>query len=86
MSNTATLAVRVDRQLKQEAEEVFRTLGPSTSQAIKLFLTQVRLRHEIPFALELPERIPNAETVAAFEETDLERFETPEELFKDLGI
>ena len=64
----------------------FRTLGLSTSQAIKLFLTQVRLRHEIPFALELPERIPNAETVAAFEETDLERFETPEELFKDLGI
>ena len=39
MSNTATLAVRVDRQLKQEAEEVFRTLGLSTSQAIKLFLT-----------------------------------------------
>ena len=49
-----------------DAERVFRKLGISSSEAINLFYSQVRLRKGLPFPLG----IPNAVTRQTFEKTD----------------
>jgi DNA-damage-inducible protein J len=58
MTKTETVRARVEPQLKKEAESILKTLGLSPAEAIRLFYTQVTLRHGLPFAVE----IPNAET------------------------
>ena len=63
---TEPTTFRLDKKLKDEAYAVFKKLGLKPSQAIQLFLGQVALRRSIPF--ELATKIPNKETLAAFEE------------------
>lgn len=46
---------RVNQSLKVESERVLHRLGLTTTEAIRLFLTQVRLKRGLPFPLELPE-------------------------------
>ncbi|MCC6585811.1 MAG: type II toxin-antitoxin system RelB/DinJ family antitoxin [Bryobacterales bacterium] len=57
---------RIDPKLKRSAERVFSQIGISTTEAIRLFLTQVDLHKGLPF----PVAIPNAETVAAMKEAN----------------
>jgi DNA-damage-inducible protein J len=45
---------RVDADLKADSEDVLRQLGMSTTEAIRLFLAQIRLRRGLPFPIELP--------------------------------
>lgn len=45
---------RVDPQLKEETDKIFSELGISTTDAIRMFLAQVKLRRGLPFAVELP--------------------------------
>ncbi len=45
---------RVDAALKAETEDILRQLGISTTEAIRLFLSQIRLRRGLPFPIELP--------------------------------
>jgi DNA-damage-inducible protein J len=63
---TATIRARTEPGLKADAERVFRKLGISSSEAINLFYSQVRLRKGLPFPVE----IPNAVTRQTFEKTD----------------
>jgi addiction module RelB/DinJ family antitoxin len=42
--------------LKADAEQIFRRLGLSTTEAIKIFLTAVRNSRGIPFPVQLNER------------------------------
>lgn len=62
---------RIDTNLKKKALKVFDRLGLSEGEAIRLFYAQVELHQGIPF----PVKVPNATTLAAFEETN-----TPEKL------
>ncbi len=61
MSKTEMIRARVEPETKYAAEEVFRTLGISASEAINIFYRQVALHHGMPFDV----RIPNAETLEA---------------------
>jgi len=63
---TATIRARTEPGLKADAERVFRKLGISSSEAINLFYSQVRLRKGLPFPVE----IPNAVTRQTFLKTD----------------
>jgi DNA-damage-inducible protein J len=45
---------RVDAQLKADSEEVLHRLGITTTEAIRLFLAQIRLRRGLPFPVQLP--------------------------------
>ena len=47
---------RVDSQLKNSAEAVLSEIGMSMGEAIRLFLTQVSLRHEFPVELKIPNK------------------------------
>lgn len=51
----AVVRARVQPDLKEDAERVFAALGIDTSEAIRMFLSQVRLRKGLPFAVELGE-------------------------------
>jgi addiction module RelB/DinJ family antitoxin len=45
---------RVDVDLKQESEAILERLGLTTAEAIRLLLSQIRLRKALPFKIELP--------------------------------
>ena len=61
MTKTEMIRVRVEPELKSQAEEVFSELGLSPTEAISLFYAQVALHRGLPFAV----RVPNAETIEA---------------------
>jgi DNA-damage-inducible protein J len=63
---TQMIHARIDHRLKKSAEQVFREIGISTTEAIRLFLKQVELHRGLPF----PVSIPNEETVAAMMEAN----------------
>ena len=51
----AIVRARVDSRLKADAEAVFGILGINTTEAIRMFLSQVRLRRGLPFIVEIPD-------------------------------
>ena len=64
MKKSTTITVRLDPQVKKNAETVLKALGLTTSQAVNLFFTQVSLNKGIPFDVH----IPNEATSQAIEE------------------
>lgn len=46
---------RVNRKLKIESENVLGKLGISTTEAIRMFLTQVQLHKGLPFEVKIPQ-------------------------------
>lgn len=61
MVKSETIRARVEPEVKEEAEAVFKALGLNASEAITLFYRQVALRQGLPFEV----RLPNATTRAA---------------------
>jgi DNA-damage-inducible protein J len=47
------LSIRIDEEIKKQADEVFHKLGLNMSAGITIYLTQVAARKEIPFSLTL---------------------------------
>ena len=86
MDKTSTVRARIKPELKNKAEQVFRDLGLSTTQAITLFYRQVELQNGLPFDVV----IPNETTRRTFSDTDAGRnlvvCEDVEDMFKKLGI
>ena len=86
MNKTATVRARIEPDLKNKAEKVFRKLGLSTTQAISLFYKQVELRKGLPFEVV----IPNDITRRTFSNTDTGKdliiCEDADDMFKKLGI
>jgi len=64
MGKTATIRARVEPELKRGAEAVLKKIGLTSSEAITLFLAQVKLTKGLPFPL----RVPNKETRRAIKE------------------
>ncbi|MDX1654009.1 MAG: type II toxin-antitoxin system RelB/DinJ family antitoxin [Candidatus Competibacteraceae bacterium] len=50
----ATVRARIEADIKQEAEEVLKTLGMSMSDAIRLLVHQIALRRGFPLELTIP--------------------------------
>ena len=86
MNKSATVRARIEPNLKNKAEKVFRELGLSTTQAINLFYRQVELRNGLPFDVV----IPNKTTRRTFSDTDAGKdlilCEDADDMFKKLGI
>lgn len=72
---------RVPHVLKENAEQILQQVGLSTSDAIRLFLTQVVNRGEFPLELQMP----NQTTINAMEsDPEPEVYKNADELFKDI--
>ena len=63
MAETTTLNIRIDRELKDQAEIFFGELGLNMSSAFNIFVRQSVRQGKIPFEITLNK--PNAETLAA---------------------
>ena len=55
MSKTANLYVRIEPDLKEQAEQILSALGIPASNAINMFYKQIILQRGLPFDLKLPE-------------------------------
>ena len=62
--DTTRIQVRVEKNLKQDAERIAEELGMTLSTAINLFLRQMVRKDGIPFDVSLT---PNSETIKALE-------------------
>jgi len=60
MAKSATISMRIDGQLKSEAETIFQQLGMTTTEAIKIFLTAVRNHKGLPFQLQVAAEQPTS--------------------------
>ncbi len=47
---------RVNRKLKQESDVILNKLGLTTTEAIRVFFSQVRLRKALPFDVSIPSK------------------------------
>ncbi|HLC15327.1 MAG TPA: type II toxin-antitoxin system RelB/DinJ family antitoxin [Thermodesulfovibrionia bacterium] len=47
------IKIQVEQKLKEETEAIFRNIGLTTTEAIRLFLDQVRLHGSLPFQVEI---------------------------------
>lgn len=60
------LNIRTDKEIKDQAEQIFNELGLNMTTAVNMFLRTAIREHGIPFALKL--EVPNGVTSAAMEE------------------
>lgn len=86
MAKTATIRARIEPNLKEDVEKLFRKMGISTTDAINLFYRQVKLRNGLPFDVV----VPNKTTEKTFRNTDakrnLIRCIDAEDMFDKLGV
>ena len=78
---TTVLHARIDPEVKSGAETILRKLGLNSTDAIRLFYSQILLRRGLPF----PVAIPNARTRKAIKDSragkNLQYFDSEEEMF-----
>lgn len=55
MPRAAMIHARMEAELKQDVESIFKALGMTTTEAVTLFYKQVKMRHGLPFAVEVPD-------------------------------
>lgn len=87
---TVNMSIRMDTELKKQADAMLADMGLNMTTAMNMFLRQVVRQGRIPF--EIATDIPNAETVAAIKEMDdmisgkipAKKYSSTDELFKDL--
>jgi DNA-damage-inducible protein J len=85
-THTSMLHIRVDDDIKEQATQALTAMGLSMSDAVRLFLHRVVVDQAFPLEL----KVPNAETLAAMEESRSmmskrrARFASADELFADL--
>ena len=88
--STVVTNIRIDKELKAQATELFNDLGLTLSQAFTVFLKQAILHHGLPFAVTRP---PSKELLEAIKEGEelahdpnAKTYATPQELWDELGI
>ncbi len=88
--STSSINIRLDTDLKREAEDLFSALGLNMTSAISMFLRQAVRDQAIPFRVcKYPK--PNATTIAAMREAErlahdpnAKSYTNVEDLLKDL--
>lgn len=68
MSGTTNISIRMDVELKKQAEQLFSDLGMNMTTAFNIFLRQAVRQQRIPFDIALD--APNPDTIAAMEEAE----------------
>ncbi len=85
MTTDTVVRARIDSATKARATEALQAMGLSVSDAIRLMLLRVADEKRLPFAIQ----VPNPTTVRAMKELEDgkgKRFESAEELFRDVDI
>ena len=87
--STTNISIRMDSELKAQADALFNELGMNLSTAFNIFVRQSLREGRIPFSISLD--APNQETVAALREAEriakdpsVKGYDNLDELFADL--
>ena len=67
-TNSTNMSIRLDKDLKKEAEVLFKNLGLNMSTAINMFLTQSVREQSIPFKSTMEK--PNKRLIKALKEAE----------------
>ena len=88
MNANTNVSIRMDVDLKKQAEDLFTDLGLNMTTAMTMFLRQAVRNQGIPFEIS---RVPNADTIAAILESEraahdpaVKGYTDLNELFRDL--
>lgn len=68
MKSDTSMTIRMNRDVKQEAQQIFSSLGVDMTTAINIFLRQAIYHNGFPFDVKL--EVPNLETRKAIENTE----------------
>lgn len=90
MSKSATLNIRTDPTVKQQAERIYQGFGITLTDAVNIFLRKSIMEGGLPFEMKTAQ--PNVDTLAAMKETEdilagriqSKRYTTVHELFDAL--
>ncbi len=87
--STTNISIRMDSDLKAQADALFNELGMNLSTAFNIFVRQSLREGRIPFSISLD--APNQETIAALREAEriakdpsVKGYDNLDELFADL--
>lgn len=88
---TVNMSIRMDVELKKQADAMLADMGLNMTTAMNIFLRQVVRQGRIPF--EIATDTPNNETIAAMKEMDdilngkiaAKKYSNTDDLFKDLN-
>lgn len=58
MAKEATLQVRMDADLKEQAEQLYRNMGTSFAEAVRIFARQSVQENAMPFIIHVPSPKP----------------------------
>ena len=72
MANTNAVYARIDKNLKENAENILSQLGITPSSAIQMLYSQIVLQKGMPFELRLPTEKPLALGSMSKEDLNLE--------------
>ena len=86
--SSVNMTIRMDRETKEQAQNLFSKFGLDMTTAINMFLKQSIREEAIPFNLTL--NIPNKETIKAINDVKNNRnmsrvFSSVDELMEDLN-
>lgn len=65
LTKTANINVRIQENIKQQAEQILDTIGIPRATAIDMFYRQIILNNGIPFSLKIPKNLPVRENMDA---------------------
>ncbi len=87
MSETTNMTIRLDKEIKEQAETLFNALGLNMTTAVNIFIRQSVRQGKIPFEISLT---PNQETQQAIDDVKNNRnlsltFNNVKELMEDLN-
>ena len=88
--NSTNISIRIDSDIKKQADALFAELGMNISTAFNVFIRQALREGRIPFDINLNQ--PNKETIAAMLEAEkiannpsVKGYTDVDELFADLN-
>jgi DNA-damage-inducible protein J len=68
MAETTNVTVHIDKDLMEQAENLFSEMGMNLATALNIFIRQSLRQGKIPFEISI--NTPNATTLAAIQEID----------------
>ena len=75
-TKSTVMQFRMDAGLKQDAEELFRELGTSFAEALRIFARQCVLTRSMPIAIAMPHHETASGAFSQYADSDKRKLET----------
>ena len=86
MAEQVTIQLNVDKDLKQEVSEIYKSLGMDLNTAFRMFLIRSKIERGLPFSAKLPEsHFTRIESWNAFEELQDQALDVPDMSIEDIN-